>query len=288
MKLVFIHGRDQEGKDPVLLQSQWETAFDEGLSNAGLTRPDGLSIGFPFYGDELDSLIKQLNAPLIADVNERGAKPDTEEAEFRGEFLGELAEVAGLTEDDFKQFYTGPIQEKGVLNWGWVRSILKALDKSKGIGDLILDAITRDVYVYLTNDAVQRRIDSIVAPHLIEEPCVVVGHSLGSIVGYNVLRSATHNIVRYVTVGSPLGLKSIKRRLKPPLEMPATTQFWYNARDNDDFVALYPLDTEHFPITPAIQNKGDVDNDTDNQHGISGYLKDPDIARAIHAGFDHN
>ena len=42
MKLVFIHGRAQEGKEPVALQTLWETAFDSGLANAGLTRPSGL------------------------------------------------------------------------------------------------------------------------------------------------------------------------------------------------------------------------------------------------------
>jgi hypothetical protein len=50
-------------------------------------------------------------------------------------------------------------------------------------------------------------------------------------------------------------------------------------------VALYPLDPKNFPIdpaVPAIENKRDVDNDTDNRHGISGYLGDPVVARRIH------
>ncbi len=281
MKLVFIHGRSQQGKDPVKLQETWEEAFDKGLENAGLSRPAGLEIAFPYYGDELDKLLKELDTPLVADINERGAEPDPDEAEFRGELLQELAAHAGITEDEIRANYEGDVQHRGVANWEWVHSILKAFDKSEKVGELVLDAFTRDVYVYLTKKAVSRRIDAIVSPHITDEPCVVVGHSLGSIVGYNVLRNTSNKVVRYVTVGSPLGIQSIKRKLKSPLDMPATTGSWFNAMDEGDVVALYPLDKDHFPIDPAIKNKTDVQNPTDNQHGIIGYLPDVDVARAI-------
>ena len=52
--------------------------------------------------------------------------------------------------------------------------------------------------------------------------------------------------------------------------------------DERDVVALYPLDQSGFPIMPAIENKTDVDNDTENQHGISGYLEDKAVAKRIY------
>jgi hypothetical protein len=282
MNLVFIHGRSQEGKDPVALQTTWEDAFDEGLSNAGLSRPLGLKIGFPYYGDTLDTLVEQFKAPLVADVTERGAEQDDDEAAFRGEFLAEIAKSAGISDDEIEACFEGDVvQERGVMNWRWVHAILKALDQSKNIGEVALDAFTRDVFLYLTKKAVRRRIDEIVAPHVTGEPCVIVGHSLGSVVGYNVLRDTSNNVVRYITVGSPLGVKAIKSRLKT-IEMPASTATWYNARDKHDVVSLYPLNQEHFAITPKVENYNEVDNKTDNQHGIIGYLPDPWVARAIH------
>jgi pimeloyl-ACP methyl ester carboxylesterase len=281
MKLVFIHGRDQQGKDRVALQQSWENAFEDGLHNAGLSRPGGLELGFPFYADELDRLVHQLNTPLIADVQDRGAAADTQEAEFRGEFLQELAYAAGVTDDDIKAHYTEDLTEKGFLNWKWVHAIVKALDRSKKLGNIAIDSFTRDVYVYLTNAAVQKRINDIVKPHVVGDPCVVVGHSLGSVVGYNVLREASNKVVKYVTIGSPLAVNAIKSRLKLPLDMPRTTKSWFNARSKGDIVALYPLDNQHFPIDPAITNKTNVNNTTDNQHGIVGYLPDPDVARQI-------
>ena len=46
-------------------------------------------------------------------------------------------------------------------------------------------------------------------------------------------------------------------------------------------VALHPLDTATFNITPSIENKTDVDNQTDNRHGIAGYLDDATVAKRI-------
>jgi hypothetical protein len=46
---------------------------------------------------------------------------------------------------------------------------------------------------------------------------------------------------------------------------------------------LYPLDADHFDITPRIENYSDVNNFSDNRHSIDGYLADPEITRRIHA-----
>lgn len=61
------------------------------------------------------------------------------------------------------------------------------------------------------------------------EPTVVVGHSLGSVITYSVLRQSTsHNVPRYVTLGSPLGLKTIRQRFRP-LAFPPCAADWFNA-----------------------------------------------------------
>lgn len=280
MKLIFVHGRSQGDKDPIALKQTWEESFDRGLQNIGLSRPSGLQIALPFYGKTLDDLVEQLEAPLIADVVEKGAAQDDGEASFRGEFLQEIADANNITDEQIEEFFDEDIQEKGVLNWKWVHAILKALDKNKNLGDVVLDTFTRDVYVYLTNPGVRQRINAIVAAELTDEPCVVVGHSLGSIVAYNVLRSHPYP-ARYITLGSPLGTKAVKNRLQI-VEMPATTSSWDNARDPHDVVALFPLDAEHFATNPAIENNNNVDNRTDNQHGIVGYLPDTWVTTSIY------
>jgi hypothetical protein len=282
MNLVFIHGRSQARKDPAQLQQEWENAFEKGLQAAGLSRPVGLTVSFPFYGDALDDLVNQINAPLVEGVMTKGASPDEADASFRGEMIYEIAAKSGISDAEIQAYLAGEVQEKGPLNWGWVQAILQALDKTP-LGGTAIDRFTRDVYVYLNYKPVRKAIDALVSPHL-SNPCVVVGHSLGSVVGYNVLSKTPATVVvqRYISVGSPLGLQAIKRCLDTPLAMPPCARGWYNAMDNRDVVALYPLDSKNFPIDPAIENKTDIDNFTDNRHGIAGYLSDPDVAQKIH------
>lgn len=284
MDLIFVHGRDQQGKDPQELQAQWETALMKGWENLRLTRPHKLNIVFPFYGDELARLIEQLNTPLVSDVTTKGSAPDVNEAVFRGELLEELARNAGLTDDDIQAHYSEQPLQKGPLNWEWVQAILKALDNTP-IGEASIDLFTRDVYVYLTNAAVRKKINKIVAEKFTGKECVVVGHSLGSVVTYNVLRSlgSRASAKRYVTVGSPLGVKAIQRLLVPPaLAMPDGLAGWFNAYDERDVVALRPLDDRSFPVTPPIRNRAEVRNHTENRHGIIGYLDDSEVARWIY------
>ncbi|MCA1812284.1 MAG: hypothetical protein LC623_09795, partial [Halobacteriales archaeon] len=251
---------------------------------AGLSPPANLNIRMPFYGDELMRLLKELDAPLLADVTTKGAPIESHEAVFRGELLYDLAMGAGLTDADIMAHYAGQLTQKGPLNWEWVQAILRALD-STPMGSKTLDIFTRDVYAYLSNQAVRRAVNAIVADSLQGRDCLVVAHSLGTVVTYNVLREAgaAARAKRYITVGSPLGVKAIQRFIIPPaLAMPPGLREWFNAYDERDVVALRPLDDKTFPITPTIKNRNEVRNGTDNRHGISGYLQDPIVAGWIH------
>jgi len=285
MKLILIHGRDQQGKDRAALQKAWERALDEGFEEAELDKPR-YSVAFPFYGDELDRLVKVVDAPLVKDVAKRRGAPDTNEADFRGALLEELAENASISKTTIAQHYKGDPKEKGPLNWGWVQAVLRALDTTP-LGEKAIDRFTRDVYVYLTYDLVSRTINKIVTDKIDREPCVVVAHSLGTIVAYRVLRDLGpgFDVRRLITVGSPLGVEKIRDHITPPaLAMPSSIPSWFNAYDDRDVVALRALDKRTWPIKPPITNKRDVDNDTKNRHGIIGYLDDPVVAKWIYDG----
>lgn len=205
------------------------------------------------------------------------------EADFRGELIAELAEGAGVSDDDIRKFLpAGPI-DKGPQNWEWVQGILRALDNTR-IGSFSIDAFTRDVYVYLTNRTVRKEIDRIVSKAIPDEPCVVVGHSLGTVVGYNMLYRTTppRAVRQYISLGSPLGVKAIQKHMEKPGKIPSVVSSWRNAYDDRDVVALRPLSPNTFPGNPALENKSDVKNKTKNRHGIVGYLDDPVVAAWIH------
>jgi hypothetical protein len=99
----------------------------------------------------------------------------------------------------------------------------------------------------------------------------VVGHSLGCVVAYSVLRSDTRTlrIPLYVTVGCPLGVRPIRDQFRP-LRYPLPVKAWFNAYDKRDVVALYPLDRASFPVIPDIENYNDVRNFTDNDMASPG------------------
>ena len=117
---------------------------------------------------------------------------------------------------------------------------------------------------------------------LTDEPTIIVSPSLGTVVAYRVILDniSKINFHKFITIGSPLGMSAISSKLSP-LTNPCNDDDWFNAYDERDVVSLNPLDDEHFPIDPEINNFNGVDNHTDNRHGIIGYLNDETIASEI-------
>jgi hypothetical protein len=284
MKLVMVHGRAQQAKDPVALEEEWRDALAYGLARGNAALAPETEYAFPYYGDKLVELISDLADPLEPGVIARGAAPDERAPELRGQIMLELAEGLGLTEDDVQREVPHEALERGPQNWGWVRAIARAIDRIPGLNGEAIDLFTRDVYVYLTNDGVRRQIKAIVAAAIPDnEPFVLLAHSLGTIVTYDILcdRGVNPKCVRLVTVGCPLGIKAIRPWLRSPLESPACVDNWFNAFDRRDVVALRPLDAANFDVEPPIDNDPKVVNFTDNRHGIAGYLSDPLVAQKL-------
>jgi hypothetical protein len=285
-ELVFVHGRSQQHKDPGELKTAWIDAWQTGLDKSGLTMPiESSAIRFPYYGDTLDGLLR--DADDVADVVVRGSKANPQEAAFFQAVFAEACEAAGVTDDDVREAAGVQVIEQGPLNWRWVRAIVTALDKHlPGGSGATIALVTADVWRYLRNPGTQTAIESGVRKALPPQAdSVVVAHSLGTVVAYNLLERdgdiAGWKVPLLVTVGSPLGVTAIRDALRP-IGHPDCVGTWFNAMDPDDIVALYPLEAPRWDIEPAIENKVDVDNDTPNQHGIAGYLSDAVVAKRIY------
>jgi len=102
-------------------------------------------------------------------------------------------------------------------------------------------------------------------------------------VAYNIMRTDRRalKIPLFVSVGSPLGVRAIREQFVPLRYPSPPLGSWYNAFDTRDVVALYALDKDNFPVTPVIENYSGVRNQTDNRHGIAGYLNDVHVAKKI-------
>lgn len=284
-RLVFVHGRAQENKDSIALKAEWVDAFKAGLNKGQLTYAlTDDRVRFPYYGQTLYDLVS--GAATVAEVVVRGTGPDRGEQEFQQAFVEELQKKLGIADAEVDAVLGQDVKSRGVLNWEWVQGILQVVDqKVPGASGASIALATRDVYQYLKNPGVRDTIDSGVRQAMQPGvPTVVVSHSLGTVVAYNLLRregkSQGWDVPLFVTLGSPLGVKAIKSALSP-IEFPGCVGRWFNAMDERDVVALYPLTPDRFDVDPAIENKTDVRNHTENRHGIAGYLDDADVAKRI-------
>jgi hypothetical protein len=284
-ELVFVHGRAQQGKEPGALKQSWIDAWRDGLAKSGLDLPVAESaIHFPYYGDTLAALVDGSPAP---DVIVKGPEAPGEERRLIAEAVEEARQERGISDDEVLAHADAEVIEKGPLNWRWVRAIVTALDSHfPGASGTTVATVTYDVYHYLRNPGVRDVIDEGVRdamPSGVET--VVVSHSLGTVVAYNLLRREAEvngwTVPLFLTLGSPLAVTAIREVLQP-LKSLGRVGAWFNAMDPNDIVSLYPLGPPRFDVQPSIENKVDVDNHTPNQHGIAGYLDDAVVARRIH------
>lgn len=286
MNLLLIHGIAQGGKDPKELERLWLDALAKGLSKAGLTLPDGVNVLFPYYGDVLDDFVARFDLPTGDAVTAKGGAVPSDYAAFRAQVAEDMRTKNNISIEEVSA-EAGPAgaAEKGPQNWPWVLATLRVLDRRiPGAGSWTIETFMRDVFLYTRRQQVQAVIDKIVTDLMDDSPTVVVGHSLGSVVAYNVSVNREPSVTTLLlTVGSPLGLPAVRNGLVP-LKNPSGKSGWMNAYDPRDVVSLYPLDKGHFGVTPAISNHGKVSNWTDNRHGIIGYLDDELVAKTIHAG----
>jgi hypothetical protein len=281
----LVHGRDQGGKKEELLKATWVKTLKDGLGPKRAKFLDEVDIRFPFYGDKLEELTAALDAAIPADIRTKGdaSNVDADFIVFQQLVLERAARQAGLSDDDIRRELGPGAQEKGPGSWEWVQAILRALDRLPGVSAAVLEKTTRDVYAYLTRVTVRNAVNAIVAP-AIAGPCVVVGHSLGSVVMYAILKvlEIPAEIPLFCTVGSPLGVTGIRENLMP-LVFPQGVKAWFNAFDDRDLVALYPLDARLYPLKPPIENDSSLQNDTENHHGIIEYLNKKPVADRIYA-----
>jgi pimeloyl-ACP methyl ester carboxylesterase len=283
MNLVFIHGRAQGDSSEQAIRDYWKAGMQRGFAAAGVAPRKLDQIIVPFYGQRLDALTVEARLKLVRVVERGEAQTQEPFDDFAATFIERVAERAGVSRDQAMDEAGLTVVERGPENWAWVQALLQAAERrSPWLANFSIAKITADVQTYLSRPYVRQEIDNIVLPALRQDPCVVVAHSLGSVVAYWLLAENPQiNVPLFVTAGSPLGLGVIKDRLPHPLHIPGGVQKWLNVSDERDVVALYArLDRDSF--LEGIENLSDVHNG-DNPHDIARYFEDTTLARRIAA-----
>ena len=282
-RILFVHGRSQQGKSSEQLRSEWTPALERGLNSIGKSIPSSVEFDFPFYGDTLIQIAEGMDLPLDEEIKSKGGDIDAEYRDFRHTTLEQIRLNAKISDAMIDEGFDNETTDKGPQNWEWVHRVIRAIDKHvPELRDHVLDEYLRDTFVYLSNPAVRKKINQIVEDSISDEDTIVVSHSLGTVVAFDVLVKTPKNISSpiFITLGSPLGIKGIRSRMEP-IENPAKSQHWYNAFDERDVVSLNPLNDKYFKVSPPIENNSKVKNHTANRHSIGGYLDDPNVVSNI-------
>ncbi|MEJ2629132.1 MAG: hypothetical protein P8078_11300, partial [bacterium] len=149
-------------------------------------------------------------------------------------------------------------------------------------------------------DLIRKQLAEVLHKHR-RKNILLLSHSMGSIIAYDVLTLVTPDIKihTWITFGSPLGLPVVlshaaQEQKKMGMKGSPTTpenvlHDWINFSDLDDTVALnWNLTDDYPPNSRGIHPKDiTVDNmyewqGNPNPHKSFGYLQTPDIAKHIH------
>ncbi len=308
--IVLIHGIDQQQRTADALESEWLPELAGGIRLAGL--PDvadriwrgartvaGIDARMAFYG----------NLFLVPGIQGSGAEDFTEEeAEFAEslarEWLNNVAERAtrqeirltGMRERAFVQTDLGV--EQGARSF--IRTAISSLAKIEWFAPYGMGFAERFVYRalsqvtrYFTNneirDAALRTALSLIGP----ETKVIIAHSLGSVIAFEVAHRLRDPLLLLLTLGSPLGLQTIiyqKLRPQPP-SFPPLVRRWVNVADRNDFIAADPnlraLFGVNIPGQSVLEDTFTVDNGAE-PHRVEFYLTKVQVGNEVGTLFRRN
>ncbi|MDX0985788.1 S8 family serine peptidase [Sinorhizobium medicae] len=123
-------------------------------------------------------------------------------------------------------------------------------------------------------------------------PFVIVAHSQGTMIAYEVLRQLDPEKVKvplFITMGSPLGLQEVQDAFRKwtgeeTLRVPSCVERWVNVADTLDPVAFDADISNDFTGGPKIENHGELRLNPDSPrhpHSGTGYLSTKWVRRAV-------
>lgn len=267
-KVVCIHGISQEYEAQEVLEEKWTPALCGGVRNAG-GKIDRTDVAMCFYGG--------LFRPQVQTMKNIAAAEDRIENDFEREILLSLAEASEPPVGANKALAVGrPIQ-----------ALLQVVARSPFFGNCAQQVVIRwlkQVWWYVNNDHQVRELaQQCLLKSIGDNTRVLVAHSLGSIIAYEVLCANPALPVRtLITLGSPLGIPALGPRLRPPItqppgQWPGGLTAWFNIADQTDIVALEKQLSKVFgdhvqdhPVHNGVR-----------MHDVTPYLTAPETGRAV-------
>ncbi|MCP4978124.1 MAG: lipase family protein [Maribacter sp.] len=268
--IIGVHGLLNK-PEKTILQNWWRDAIVEGISR-NFNRAEVISFELAYWAD-----VRNAKPIDYDDLDERYQKANGSEPLER-------------YDDKLMDGVRANMQK-----WGG-----KILDKEKdlfGLGknvEKLLGVTVEDLAEYYDQESVRLAIRSKLIK-VIEKytgyKIILVGHSMGSIVSYDVLRlkeeTESFNIEHFITIGSPLGLPLVSKKIREEFgatRTPGNVRHWTNIADPEDKVALDFNLADEFDDLDRIKVKDTLaHNEYENHEGKKnchksyGYLRAPEF-----------
>lgn len=300
-RVVLIHGIGQQNSTAADQIRHWLPSLVKGvlqsghpnagqvaadLSTAATDPAEAAIVRMAFYGDLfLTSGVmgeETITDPVTATVADALATALLRTAIERGD--DRLATEAAIT-----LAQADPARE-GVEGVGAVaRGAMSYLDSNRWLSARIFGLAQRartdliQVARYLTDDSLHGEIQARVEELHDENTDLIIAHSLGSIVGWEVCHRYKGALPMLLTIGSPLGLDSIVYpRLRPsPPTFPPAVHRWVNVAHPDDIIAVEPCLERLFPSADGRRVEDHTPASRREHHAADGYLEQPEVGKAI-------
>ena len=291
--IIGIHGLSN--KPPkAQLKDWWLRAINDGLERAGGRRIGEEAFDLAYWAD-LRYKQPDPNPQPYSDpgTDEPGEDPNALVLSLRNAFTGALGGLARKIDS--------------IKDQGRIDDLKNALRKkvAEDLGDY-LDSEDQVKFGGRrgapTRAAIRDTFKDLLADHRDKE-ILVIAHSMGSIVAYDVLRdieATTQTVQHFVTIGSPLALEDVKGRIceergeKTPLVPLSIRESWRNYADHRDLVAAdltvrgeyensRDINLEDTVVQNGYRFRNNEGQWEHNYHKSYGYLRTPELSENLKA-----
>jgi len=286
--IIGIHGLGNKPA-PGLLHAWWRRSLHEGFRAIGHPRRN-LPLATVYWADLLHRAPEN---PAITDPRDplflkEPYRPSSGKPSPHGAPVGRR--IIDLFEKPLKRM---ELDENGTV---W-----------KHLNDLVLRNFFQELEAYYANsleiapgaavpyrDIVRRRLSTMLQAHR-EKEILLIAHSMGSIIAYDVLALCAPEIRIHtlITIGSPLGIPFVMQKIRQEqnlprgarLAVPENVGCWINLADPADKVAFdchlgddFAANSRAvFASDAAVFNDYAIDGER-NAHKSYGYLRTPELA----------
>jgi len=275
--IIGIHGLANKPKKETL-RKWWSAALQEGLQrNEGRTAGD-IELDLLYWADW------GYSKPV---PNAKNDEPYTKAA---GQ--GPLPRYRDTVWDELR----GEAQD-------WLDTPLDWFKRSFGVGkfaDTVLKSKLKDLGRYYNEkpkrELLRSRLEERILEHR-EKRIMLIAHSMGSIIAYDVLRllGRTHpmlSVDHFITIGSPLGLPHVKYKIWEENDLvrtPSIVRRWTNLADRRDPVAADTQLAGDFEQNDRgvklqddlVLNTYRSPGEKENFHKSYGYLRTPELSALV-------